>query len=131
MLASHALEDPFSMKRTFAIALVALLATGCHAQTAPTKGKLYVSNVLNNVVSVIAPEGDQVIKKIAVGALPHNLAFSPDYKYLFVTSSGSQNVSMTDTTTDTLVKDILTEPIPDNAAHRKLKGIEGYTSCKA
>lgn len=119
------------MKRTFAIALVALVAAGCAQSTPPTKGKLYVSNVLNGVVSVIDPQAGQVVKKIEVGALPHNLAFTPDYKYLFVTNSGSQNVSVIDTTTDTLVKEVLTAPIPDNPQHRKLQHLEGYTTCKA
>lgn len=107
-----------------------VLMTGCQ-QTPTVRGKIYVSNVLNNVVSVIDPGTAKVIKQIPVGALPHNFAFTPDYKHLVVTNSGSQNVSVIDTETDTVVKAILTAPIPDNAAHRRLKGIEGYNSCRS
>jgi YVTN family beta-propeller protein len=108
----------------------AVLMTGCQ-QTPAVRGKIYVSNVLNNVVSVIDPGTAKVVKQIPVGALPHNFAFTPDYKHLVVTNSGSQNVSVIDTETDEVVNSILTAPIPDNAAHRRLKGIEGYNSCRS
>lgn len=117
---------------TVAATAASLLATACQPDApAPTKGKIYVSNVLNNVVSVIDPEKAAVIKKIPVGSLPHNFAFTPDYKYLVVTNSGSQNVSVIDTEKDEVVKESLTAPMPDVPAHRRPGVMGGFNSCLA
>lgn len=116
-------------------AAVAFLATallaGCSQEAALPKGKIYVSNVLNNVVSVIDARTGEMTKKIPVGSLPHNFAFTPDYKFLVLTNSGSQNVSVIDTETDTVVKEVLTAPMPDVAAHRRPGVMGGFTSCKS
>lgn len=117
------------MKNILLAGLVGLALFGCRAP-GPDQGKLYVSNVLNNTVSVLDPAKGEVIKQIPVGGLPHNFAFTPDYKHLFVTNTASQNVSVIDTETDTVVKEILLAPIPDIAPHRKIVKIEQYTSCR-
>lgn len=117
------------MKRlTLTLAALAALG-GC--QKAPDAGKLYATNVLNDQVTVLDPASGKVIKKIPVGLLPHNMVFTRDYKYLFVTNSGSQNVSVIDTETDTVVRDVLMAPIPKNKHHDKIANIQQFTSCKA
>lgn len=112
--------------------LLALLAAGCSQPSAAhSHGKLYVSNVLAGQVSVIDPASGAITKKIQVGLLPHNFAFTKDKRYLYVTDSGSQDVSVIDTQTDAVVKTFLTMPIPKNAYHDKIAKIDQAGSCKA
>lgn len=110
--------------------LAVALLTGCQASSALPEGKLYVSNVLNNKVTVLDARSGQVLKKLEVGVLPHNFAFSADRKRLFLTNTGSQSVSVIDTETDAVIKEFLIAPVPDNAAHRKLGVMKGNVSCK-
>lgn len=110
--------------------LVIALLAGCQGAAERPAGKLYVSNVVNDTVTVLDARSGEVKKKLAVGSLPHNFAFSKDQKRLFLTNTGSQSISVIDTETDQVIREFLIAPIPDNAGHRKAGGVTGYSSCK-
>jgi YVTN family beta-propeller protein len=58
----------------------------------------YVANRFDNTVSVIDTATKMVVATIPVGNNPSGIAVSPDGKRVYVANSGSNNVSMIDTT---------------------------------
>lgn len=117
------------MKRLILVLGLLPLLAGCRGET--PEGKLYVSNVLGDTVSVVDAASGKVVRKIPVGTLPHNFAFTPDERHLVLTNTGSQSVSVIDTETDAVVREVLLAPIPANAAHAKIPDINRAASCKA
>ena len=118
--------------RMGAAALVAAgLLVGCRAGDELPEGKLYLSNVLNNTVTVLDARSGEVLKKLQVGVLPHNFAFSGDRKRLFLTNTGSQSISVIDTETDTVQTEFLIAPVPDLPAHRQARVGQGTMSCNS
>ncbi|MNS32835.1 Lactonase, 7-bladed beta-propeller [compost metagenome] len=118
------------MRWVWVTAIVAGLG-GCVAEGGSERpeGKLYLSNVLNNTVTILDAKSGRVLKKLESGTLPHNFAFSTDQKRLFLTNTGSQSVSVIDTETDRIIHDIALAPLPDNAAHRRTRAANAK-SCK-
>lgn len=108
------------------LAAAALVLAGCGGSALPA-GKLYLSNVLNGTVTVLDAVSGEPVKKLKVGAFPHNFAFSRDRKTLFLTNTGSQSLSVIDTLSDTVVREIQLAPAPDNAPHRRLGGVAGHS----
>jgi YVTN family beta-propeller protein len=92
--------------------------------------KLFVVGVFSGVHAIDLKSGKE-LKAFETGHIPHNLALSPDGRYVYVTNVGSQSVSVIDARTLTRVKDMLVGSVPDNPAHRKLdpRKLAGATSC--
>lgn len=101
-------------------------------QKAPS-GKLYVADTFGDDVGVIDVRTGKLRTLIPTGKLPHNFALTSDTHTLFVTESGSQSVSVIDTTTDKVVRQRIVGPIPDLPAHRKLgmAQVAAAPSCKS
>jgi YVTN family beta-propeller protein len=94
--------------RAVIAAAVAVSAAGTGAvlfptQTAaaPATGRVYVSNVDGDTVSVIDPLTSTVIATVAVGSEPRNLAVTPDRERVYVPNRFDDNVSVIDTDTNT------------------------------
>jgi YVTN family beta-propeller protein len=60
------------------------------------KDKIYVSNGLDNTVSVIDADNNNKIADISVGKNPSNLAFNSDKNAIYVSNSGNNSVSIID-----------------------------------
>lgn len=63
----------------------------------------------NGLVAVIDLKQMKLIKKIPVGAIPHNIAFSPDAKLAYVTLQGGTGVAVIDMHTQSKINEI---PVP-------------------
>src|SRR5712691_4386772 len=83
------------------LASVALLSfvTTASAQTEP---KLYVSNFLDNTVSVISPDTNAVLTTINVGQYPWGVVYASDTNQVLVAQFGTSGISIIDPMTDTL-----------------------------
>ena len=69
----------------------------------------YVTN-FNSSVSVIATATNTVVATIAVGFFPNGIAITPDGKHAYVTNGGSNDISVIDTTSNT-VSTTITFPV--------------------
>ncbi len=98
---------------------------------ASSRGPLvFVSNVLDLSAMVIEPATGKV-RKLPVGALPHNWAMSPDGAEVLVVNTGSESVSFFDARNGDWKRNMLIAPIPKNSKHEKLgwDKFKGKTSC--
>jgi YVTN family beta-propeller protein len=89
---------------TLAVAVALFgFVTAASAQTEP---KLYVSNFLDNTVSVISPDTNSVLTTINVGQYPWGVLYTSDTNQVLVAQFGSSGISVIDPMTDTLVGQI-------------------------
>lgn len=72
----------------------------------PSNNKIYISAIFTPYVIVMKPEDQSVIKKIAVGGRPLNIALTPDGKFLYVANSILNEVQKINTGTDSIVNTI-------------------------
>lgn len=112
---------PWALGIAAVIAAIAVpAAMGWHREAYTPTGKLYVADTFGDDVGVIDVATGQKIKLLKSGKLPHNLALTRDKSRLYVTESGSQSVSVYDTTRDEVLLQRIVGPIPDNADHRRV-----------
>src|SRR5215510_16149087 len=78
-----------------------LVTFGASATLAQTKG--YVTNVLDNTVSVIDMATNTVIATVPVGIAPEGVALTPNGAFAYVPNALDNNVSVISTATDTVV----------------------------
>ena len=83
------------------------------------KGKIYTACERDGVVASIDPASGSV-KQIRTGMQPTSLCLNKSQDKLYVSNSGSDTVSIIDTTNDTVIKTILTRPAA-------LRGLPGTT----
>lgn len=78
---------------------------------APNGGKLYVSNVGENTVSVIDMKTRQHLRKISSPdfEFPHGIAFTPDSRTAIITSERKRKILLVDTATDQVVRAVDTD----------------------
>src|SRR5262249_3031986 len=86
--------------------LLALLGIAASSPAAQADSSVYVTNSLNNNVSVIDTASNTAIVAVPVGANPHGVAAAPDGTHVYVTNSDSSSVSVIDTATNTVTATI-------------------------
>ena len=69
---------------------------------AATTDKIFTTDIANNQVLVITPQGD-VTRRIDVPAQPRSLALAPDGQRLYVTSMGTSRLTLIDPATETVL----------------------------
>ena len=75
---------------------------GAHSLVVHRDGRVYV-NTTEDRVAVLDGASRKVLRHIAVGRDPQHLELSPDHSRLYVANSGSNDVSVIDTASDTVV----------------------------
>lgn len=75
---------------------------GAHSLVVHPDGRVYV-NTTDNRVAVIDGSTRRVLRHIGVGKDPQHLELSPDGSRVYVANSGSDDVSVVDTVSDTVV----------------------------
>ena len=90
------------------IVLFLLLSMGVGLGTATSQAqtRAYVTNQLDNTVSVIDTATNTVLATIPVGAVPVGVAITPDGTRAYVTNAGDNTVLVIDTATNTVVASI-------------------------
>jgi len=92
------------MFRKLIVLSLLLMAFGCISLNA--QNIAYVTNLLDNTVSVIDTSTNTVTATIAVGNEPNGIVFSPDHTRAYVTNRGTHDlaaVSVIDTASNTVV----------------------------
>ena len=89
------LNTPAALAEIARIGAEARKATGAEARAPNAATKLFVVGVLSGVHVVDLKSGRE-IARFKTGHIPHNLALSPDGRYVYVTNVGSQSVSVID-----------------------------------
>ncbi len=79
-----------------------LVRGGAHSVVAHRDGRIY-TNTTKNRVAVLDGSTRKVTRHIAVGEEPSHLELSHDHRRLYVANSGSNDVTIIDTFTDTVV----------------------------
>lgn len=93
--------DLESLQATATILLPGLVRPdGCG--TSPDSKKVYVTVMDSEAVAVIAADTNRVMKTVKVGKEPRRILFTPDHRRIFVTSEGSDEITILDPTTDTV-----------------------------
>jgi len=103
-------------------ALVAM-TSGCAAflrQTrAPSGGRLYVVNALNQTITVVDPADKSVLKTTLLNSVsPHDITYLPKHGKVYVVNTAFQQVSVLDAKSGNWLKNLMTLPRPE-------KGHEG------
>jgi YVTN family beta-propeller protein len=75
---------------------------GAHSLVAHRDGRIY-ANTTGDRVAVIDAASRKVLRHIGTGRDPQHLELSPDHARLYVANSGSNDVSVVDTATDTVI----------------------------
>jgi YVTN family beta-propeller protein len=84
-------------------------ATSPSAEKPAAPARIYVSNQLDNTVSVIDGATHKIVATVRVGVSPAQMAVSPDRRSVYVANTGSNTVSVLDTGSNTVAKTI---PLP-------------------
>ena len=93
--------------------LFSLTASVATAQTAsPGKTCAYITNALDNTVSVIDTSTNTVITQVSVGGSPEGVAVTPDGTKIYVANFDSNTTSVIDTTTNTVTATVPVGNIP-------------------
>src|SRR5260370_31910458 len=89
-----------------------LAACGTHTAAGPASvtaaraaagGHLYVTNQLDDTLSVVNTQTNQVTATVPAGVGPEGVAVTPDGSRVYIADSGSAQVSVLDTANNTLV----------------------------
>jgi len=121
--ATHDVDRHFSL--LFAILMLVLASRFATAQAPPACKPntanypcVYVANGRSDSVSVINATTNKVIGEIRLGKLPAGVALTPDNAFAYVAVQGSQNVSVIDTATGSVIATVtdLTIPLPTQVA---------------
>ena len=95
--------------------LMLSMAAGLGTTTARAQTRVYVTNFLDNTVSVIDSGSNTVVATIVVGGSPLGIAITPDGTRAYVTT-GTNTVSAIDTGTNIVVATIPVGSIPQMVA---------------
>src|SRR5438270_10381586 len=77
-------------------------ASACGAPTTSPDRLIYVTNQLDNTLSVIDGSTYHVVATVPVGAFPAGVVVSPDGRYAYIAEGGDDTVSVLDTATRTV-----------------------------
>src|SRR3954454_25170883 len=94
---SHGLRCALAL--CVALVLASVSGLGCASSPAPpgpASARIYVSNQLDNTASVIDGRTHKVVATVRVGDSPAGMAVSPDRRYVYVATTGSDTVSVLD-----------------------------------
>ncbi|HEX5196091.1 MAG TPA: hypothetical protein VFW26_02655, partial [Gaiellales bacterium] len=80
--------------------------TSPSAEKSAAPARVYVSNQLDNTVSVIDGTTQRVVSTVRVGVSPAEMAVSPSRRSVYVANTGSNTVSVLNTHSNTVVKTI-------------------------
>jgi YVTN family beta-propeller protein len=72
----------------------------------PATTRIYVSNHLDDTVSVIDGTTGKTVAAVRVGVAPTQMAVSPDRRSVYIANAGSNSVSVLNTTNNTIAKTI-------------------------
>jgi len=72
----------------------------------PAPARIYVTNQLDNTVSVIDGRTHKIVTTVRVGVSPAQMAVSPDHKFVYIANTGSDTVSVLDTANNTIGRTI-------------------------
>jgi YVTN family beta-propeller protein len=123
--------DICRLRRVLSLLLIVSLFSSASAQGVSEGSKAYVSNTDGRSVSVIDLVTRTEIEQIDVGSEPRASALTPSGQRLLVVNRFSDNVSVIDTATDTVVATIpLTGSEPYNIAVSP-DGTRAYVVCKS
>ena len=86
--------------------LLLSMGVGLGTATSQAQTRAYVTNQLDNTVSVIDTATNTVLATIPVGAVPVGVAITPDGTRAYVTNAGDNTVLVIDTATNTVVASI-------------------------
>jgi YVTN family beta-propeller protein len=106
--------DTVKMMPTATSIPVGLRPTG--VAVTPDGAKVYVSNNLDNTVSVIDTNTNLVTKTVAVGLAPAGLAVSPDNFQAYVVNKGSNTVTVINVALNTVVGTVTVGSGPESIA---------------
>src|SRR5438034_2157823 len=81
-------------------------ATSRSAEKPAAAARIYVTNQLDNTVSVIDGATHKVVATVRVGVAPAQMAVSPDRRSVYIANTGSNTVSVLDTATNTIARTI-------------------------
>lgn len=84
------------------------------------QGELFVGNAKSNSVSVVDLNNNHIVKNISVGKSPHDIKISNDQQTVYTTDTDSSTISIINSTSNTLIKQIPIEGV------RALHGIAVY-----
>ena len=90
-----------------AVLLAAVGILGCGASSShPRPATIYVTNQLDNTVSVIDGATRKILATVRVGVSPAQMAVSADRRSVFIANTGSNTVSVLNTNNNTVAKTI-------------------------
>ena len=93
-----------------AVLLVSVGGLACgksrSAQKPAAPARIYVTNQLDNTVSVIDGAAHKIVATVRVGVSPAQMAVSPDRRSVYIANSGSNTVSVLNTDTNTIARTI-------------------------
>jgi len=89
-----------------AVLLASVGGLGCGGERSAVSGRIYVSNQLDNTVSVIDGDTPKVVATVRVGVSPAQLAVSPDRRSVYIANTGSNTVSVLNTNSNTVANTI-------------------------
>src|SRR5438270_3423719 len=85
-------------------------ASACGAPTTSPDRLLYVTNQLDNTLSVIDGSTYKVVATVPVGAFPAGVVVSPDGRHAYIAQGGDNAVAVFDTSTNTIAKNVSLAP---------------------
>src|SRR5437588_6434191 len=71
---------------------------------------IYVTNQLDNTLSVIDGSTYKVVATVPVGAFPAGVVVSPDGRHAYIAQGGDNAVAVFDTSTNTIAKNVSLAP---------------------
>src|SRR4030088_2376420 len=86
--------------------LVPASAGGAAAGPGSADRYIYVTNQLDNTLSVIDGSNYTVVATVPVGTSPEGVAVSPDGKYAYIAEGGDNAVSVFNTATNTIASTV-------------------------
>jgi YVTN family beta-propeller protein len=72
----------------------------------PATTRIYVTNYLDDTVSVIDGSTGKIVATVRVGVAPTQMAVSPDRRSVYIADAGSNSVSVLNTTNNTIARTI-------------------------
>jgi len=85
-------------------------ATSPSAEKPAAAARIYVTNQLDNTVSVIDGATHKIVATVPVGISPAQMAVSADRKSIYIANTGSNTVSVLNTDNDTIAGTIALPP---------------------
>src|ERR1700712_605150 len=85
-------------------------ASACGAPTTSPDHLIYVTNQLDNTLSVIDGSTYHVVATVPVGAFPAGVVVSPDGRHAYIAQGGDNAVAVFDTSTNTIAKNVSLAP---------------------